>query len=70
MACAGRLVCRNISARIVNRRIKDYVLGTNWLTKQERLVLCFALALLLTGWAVKTYRLSHSPSVTAENTAP
>jgi hypothetical protein len=26
------------------------------LTKQEQLVLCIILGLLLTGWAVKTYR--------------
>jgi len=35
------------------------------LTKQEQLVLCVVLGLLLTGWAVKTYRTAH-PSVTAD----
>ncbi|MGA2854099.1 MAG: hypothetical protein ABSE90_08220 [Verrucomicrobiota bacterium] len=29
------------------------------LTKQEQLVLCIVLALLLTGWAVKTWRAAH-----------
>ena len=29
------------------------------LTKQEQLVLCFILGLLLTGWAVKAYRTAH-----------
>ncbi|MGA3284514.1 MAG: hypothetical protein ABSD57_08655 [Verrucomicrobiota bacterium] len=29
------------------------------LTKQEQLVLCIVLGLLLTGWAVKTYRAAH-----------
>jgi hypothetical protein len=29
------------------------------LTKQERLVLCAVLGLLLTGWAVKAYRTAH-----------
>ena len=29
------------------------------LTKQEQLVLCIVLGLLLTGWAVKTYRTAH-----------
>lgn len=70
MACAVRHALRNISAHIVNRKFKDYILGTNWLTKQERLVFCFVIALLLTGWAVKSYRLSHPPAVTAENIAP
>jgi hypothetical protein len=31
----------------------------NRLTKQEQLVLCVVLGLLLTGWAVKTYRAAH-----------
>jgi hypothetical protein len=29
------------------------------LTKQEQLVLCIVVALLLTGWAVKAYRTAH-----------
>ena len=37
------------------------------LTRQEQLVLCVVVGLLLTGWAVKTYRLAH-PAVSA--TAP
>ncbi|MFO1477065.1 MAG: hypothetical protein U1F98_10490 [Verrucomicrobiota bacterium] len=35
----------------------------NRLTKQEQLVLCVILGLLLTGWAVQTYRTAHPPSV-------
>ncbi len=31
----------------------------NALTKQEQLVLCLVLGLLLMGWAVKTYRTAH-----------
>jgi len=33
----------------------------NWLTRQEQLVLCGALGLLLVGLAVKTYRTGQSP---------
>jgi hypothetical protein len=40
------------------------------LTKQEQLVLCVVLGLLLTGWAVKTYRTAHPPATTAEPAAP
>jgi hypothetical protein len=29
------------------------------LTKQEQLVICTILGLLLVGWAVKTYRAAH-----------
>jgi len=35
------------------------------LTKQEQLVLAVVIALLLTGWAVKTYRTAH-PSAQAQ----
>jgi len=31
----------------------------NALTKQEQLVLCVVLGLLLMGWAVKAYRTAH-----------
>jgi hypothetical protein len=40
----------------------------NCLTKQELLVLCIVLGLLLTGLAVKTYRTAHPP-VTATQPA-
>ena len=33
----------------------------NRLTKQEQLVLCLVLGLLLTGWAVKAWRTAHPP---------
>jgi hypothetical protein len=39
-----------------------------WLTKQEQLVLCIVVGLLLTGLAVKYYRTAH-PSATAGQTA-
>ncbi len=37
------------------------------LTKQEQLVLCLIFGLLLTGWAVKTYRTAHPPTQAAEH---
>jgi hypothetical protein len=40
-----------------------------WLTKQEQLVLCIVLGLLLTGWAVKTWRAAHPPTAAATQTA-
>ena len=36
-----------------------YITRVNRLTKQEQLVLCIVLGLLLTGWAVKTWRAAH-----------
>jgi hypothetical protein len=36
------------------------------LTKQEQLVLCVVLGLLLTGWAVKTWRTAHPPVGTVQ----
>ena len=40
----------------------SYIEDMNYLTKQEQLVLCIVLGLLLTGWAVKTYRAAHPPA--------
>jgi hypothetical protein len=31
----------------------------NRLTRQERLVLCVLMTLLLAGWAIKAYRMAH-----------
>jgi|GEM_PF-663367 len=38
-----------------------YIALVNYLTKQEQFVLCLVMTLLLTGWAVKTYRTAHPP---------
>ena len=32
------------------------------LTKQEQVVICVIVGLLLVGWAVKTYRTAHPPA--------
>jgi hypothetical protein len=40
------------------------------LTKQEQLVLCTLVGLLLLGWAVKAYRAAHPPTQAATVTAP
>jgi hypothetical protein len=39
--------------------LNAYIPPMNWLTRQEQYVLTVALALLLVGLAVKTYRTSH-----------
>ena len=36
------------------------------LTKQEQWVLCAVFGLLLTGWAVKAYRIAHPPAEQVE----
>jgi hypothetical protein len=41
----------------------------NRLTKQEQLFLAVVLGLLLTGWAVKTYRTAHPPTTTTAQAA-
>ena len=40
------------------------------LTKQEQLVLCVVLGLLLTGWAVKTYRAAHPSTAVTRVAVP
>jgi hypothetical protein len=47
-----------------------YLVPMNRLTKQEQLVLCIVLGLLLTGWAVKTYRAAHPPAAVTRVAAP
>jgi hypothetical protein len=47
-----------------------YIVGMNWLTKQEQLVLCLIAGLLLTGLAVKYYRVAHSPAVSTRPAKP
>lgn len=42
----------------------------NALTKQEQLVLCVVLALLLMGWAVKAYRAAHPPATAVQPATP
>jgi hypothetical protein len=42
-----------------------YIKGMNYLTKQEQLVLCIVVGLLLTGWMVKWYRTAHPAAVAA-----
>jgi hypothetical protein len=42
----------------------------NALTKQEQLVLCVVLGLLLMGWAVKAYRTAHPPVARVQTTPP
>jgi hypothetical protein len=40
-----------------------YITGVNYLTKQEQLFVIVVLGLLLTGWAVKTWRTAHPPVI-------
>jgi hypothetical protein len=42
----------------------------NHLTKQEQLVLCIVLGLLLTGWAVKLYRTAHPHPAVIQSAKP
>jgi hypothetical protein len=42
----------------------------NALTKQEQLVLCVVLGLLLMGWAVKAYRAAHPPVASVQPVTP
>jgi hypothetical protein len=47
-----------------------YIAIVNRLTKQEQLVLCIVLGLLLTGWMVKAYRTAHPTTVVTRVTTP
>jgi hypothetical protein len=42
----------------------------NRLTKQEQMVICIILGLLLTGWAVKAYRTAHpAPGIESQDSS-
>jgi hypothetical protein len=47
-----------------------YTTCVNRLTKQEQLVLCVVLGLLLTGWAIKSYRAAHPPGQRIQQARP
>jgi len=42
----------------------------NALTKQEQLVLCLVLGMLLMGWAVKSYRTAHPSTQVVQHNNP
>ena len=47
-----------------------YIVAVNRLTKQEQLVLCIVLGLLLTGLVVKFYRESHPSAPPVQQAKP
>jgi len=57
-----RLSAESRYAIVAVTQLSRYIVGVNRLTKQEQWVLCIVLGLLLTGWAVKTYRTAHPPA--------
>jgi hypothetical protein len=66
----------NHSSKIGDRKsdcccpaIFSYIIRVKSLTRQEQLVLCVVLGLLLTGLAVKTYRAAHPPAPPATQQA-
>ena len=63
--CRGKVKAA-IASVVAVAAESGYIPGVNRLTKQEQLVLCIVLGLLLTGWAVKTYRASHPPTVASQ----
>jgi hypothetical protein len=49
---------------LAESRFASYIAAMNWLTKQEQLIICLVISLLVTGLAVKYYRAAH-PAVTS-----
>jgi hypothetical protein len=50
--------------RLAEPRFSRYIAAMKWLTRQEQLVLCVVIGLLLTGLLVKYYRIAHpAPTV-------
>jgi hypothetical protein len=57
-----RLSAESRHAIVAAMQKPGYIIGVKSLTKQEQLFLCVVLGLLLTGWAVKTWRTAHPPA--------
>jgi len=51
-------------------QLGGYIIAVNYLTKQEQMFLIVVLELLLTGWAVKTYRAAHPPTAAVQPVKP
>jgi hypothetical protein len=62
--------CRKQQRRCCGRLIICYIKRVKSLTKQEQLFLCIVLGLLLTGWAVKTWRTAHPPAAATRQAKP
>ena len=58
------------NATLAETPLFRYIALMNLLTKQEQTVLCIVLGLLLTGWAVKTYRAAHPPTAVTRVATP
>jgi hypothetical protein len=54
---------------VAGTRVFRYIMRVKGLTKHEQLVLCVVVGLLLTGWAVKTWRAAHPPPAAAAEKA-
>jgi hypothetical protein len=64
------VICRSRHAILAGRPISRYIARVKGLTKQEQLVLCIVLGLLLTGWAVKAYRAAHPATAMTQTAKP
>ena len=47
-----------------------YIKAVSYLTRQERIVLCIVVGLLMTGWLVKWYRTAHPAAAVAQQPMP
>ena len=57
-------------ARLAETPLARYIAGMKWLTKQEQIVLCIVIGLLLTGLLVKYYRHSRPAATIAQSAKP
>jgi len=53
-------------ARLAECHFYRYIVGMNWLTKQEQFIICIVIGLLVTGLAVKYYRAAHPATTSSQ----
>jgi hypothetical protein len=47
-----------------------YIARMNWLTKQEQMIICVVIGLLVTGLTVKYYRSAHPATTSSQPAKP
>jgi hypothetical protein len=48
----------------------SYIIGMNWLTKQEQMIIYLVIGLLVTGLTVKYYRTAHPATTSSQPVKP
>jgi len=57
-------------ARLAESLFSRYIANMNWLTQQEKIIICLIVGLLVTGLLVKYYRAAHPAPTSYQSAKP